>query len=235
MLTCRLTLTASILLMIGALAGLLAYVQNRALDIAAETAALATMDAASNQVASAIKLQFSSIARTVNLLAMSPSVADSSVRNVADRGAVLTKVTLDEHQDLDGFYVGYDDGIWLQVQRLVGLDSDQLKRAQAPDTANIAITMIDPSLAETNQTQRMFQENDGKQTMLRNSFKRGYDPRERDWYVSAQKTQALVISPPYVSYGLGVPMLTVSAPLVRPFTKRSWPSGRSPGWCQRNW
>lgn len=213
MLTFRLTLTGSILLMIGALAGLLAYVQNRALDIAAETAALATMDAASNQVASAIKLHFSSIARAVNLLAVSPSVADSSVRNVADRGAVLMKRTLDDHPDLDSFYVGYDDGIWLQVQRLAGLDSDQLKRTQVPNTADFAITMIDPSLAENNQTQRLFEDKDGKQTMLRNAFKRGYDPREREWYLSAQDSHALVISSPYVSYGLGVPMLTISAPL----------------------
>src|SRR5215218_1308789 len=118
MLTFRLTLTASILLMIGALAGLLGYVQNRALDIAAETAARATMDAASTQAAAAIKLQFSSISRTVKLLAMSPSVADATVRNVADRGAILMKGTLDDHLDIDSFYVGYDDGIWLQVQRL---------------------------------------------------------------------------------------------------------------------
>jgi len=56
MLTFRLTLIVSILLMIGALAGLLGYVQNRALDIAAETAAQATMDAASIQAATTIRI-----------------------------------------------------------------------------------------------------------------------------------------------------------------------------------
>jgi adenylate cyclase len=213
MLTFRLTLTASIMLMIGALAGLLGYVQNRALDVAAETAARATMDAASTQAAVAIKLQFSSISRTLRLVAMSPSVADASVRNVADRGAVLMKGTLDDHPDIDSFYVGYDDGIWLQVQRLKGLDEEQFKRAQAPGAAEFATTMTDPSLAENNQTQRLFEDKEGNQTIRRSSFKRGYDPRQRDWYLSAQATQALVISSPYVSYGLGVPMLTLSAPL----------------------
>jgi hypothetical protein len=56
MLTFRLTLIASILLMIGALADLLGYVQNRALDTAAETAVRATMDAASTQAATTIRI-----------------------------------------------------------------------------------------------------------------------------------------------------------------------------------
>src|ERR1700709_176703 len=110
MITFRLTLTASIIIMISALAALLVFVELRTLNVAAESTAVSTMDAASAQAAAGIRLQVLSLSRTVKLLSVAPSLADSSERNEADRGVSLMKTALVEHPLMDSFYVGYANG-----------------------------------------------------------------------------------------------------------------------------
>jgi adenylate cyclase len=209
MITFRLTLTASIIIMISALAALLVFVQLRTLNVAAESTAVSTMDAASAQAAAGIRLQVLSLSRTVKLLSVAPSLADSSERNEADRGVSLMKTALVEHPLMDSFYVGYANGAWLQVQRLEGMSDEQRKRAEAPANAVFATTLVRPD----EPTRRVFEDKEGNKVQQAGNFKSSYDARQRDWYLTAQEAGKLVILPPYISFSLGIPMLTLCAPL----------------------
>lgn len=209
MITFRLTLTASIILMISALAALLVFVQLRTLNIAAESTAVSTMDAASDQAAARIRLQVLSLSRTVKILSMSPSLADSAERSETDRGTALMRGALIEHPTMDSIYVGYDNGTWVQVQRLEGLTDEQRRRAEAPANAVFGTTLVRLDAP----TRRVFDDKAGSKIPQTGNFKSGYDTRERDWYIAALKAGQLIILPPYVSFSLGIPMLTLSAPL----------------------
>ena len=51
----------------------------------------------------------------------------------------MIKDTLQQWPSTDSIYVGYDDGAWLQVQRLDGMDADQRSRLHAPANAAFGI------------------------------------------------------------------------------------------------
>lgn len=209
----RLTLTASVMLMIGALAALLIFVQLRTLDFATEEAATLTMDAVSAKTVSLLQAQISDLSRATRTLAISPSLSDSSAPGESSPHFNLIKDTLALWPALDSIYVGYDDGHWLQVQRIEGLEGEQRIRLDAPANAAYAITLIQPTADGELPTTRIFQDSEGRQILRQEIPRRGYDARQRVWYGLAQKSGQLVVSAPYLSFTLQVPMITFSAPL----------------------
>lgn len=209
----RLTLTASVMLMIGALAALLIFVQLRTLDLATREAATLTMDAVSTKTISLLQTQIADLSRATRTLALSPSIANSSSPNEKSPHLDLIKGTLAQWPELDSIYVGYDDGYWLQVQRIEGLNGEQRTRLNAPEHAANAVTLIHPNADGDLPTTRIFLDHDGRPIARQEIPRRGYDARHRVWYLAAQKSGQLVVSPPYLSFALQVPMITFSAPL----------------------
>ena len=127
----RLTLTACVMLMIGLLAALLIFVQIRSLDLAVEDAATSTMDGAAHNTVSSLQLQVEMLSRMTRALAFSPSIMESS--DPDDGGPVANLIKdIVQWPALDSIYVGYDNGHWLQVERLDGLDGRQRDRVGGP-------------------------------------------------------------------------------------------------------
>ncbi|MCK1740302.1 hypothetical protein IVA80_05345 [Bradyrhizobium sp. 139] len=211
--TFRLTLTASLMLMIGALAALLIFVQDRTLKLATDEAATSTMDGVSARTIMLLREQVANLSRATRTLSISPSLTAPSELDVGSPATGLVKGALIEWPALDSIYVGYGDGRWLQVQRVEGLKGEQRQRLGAPPNASFAIALVHPNSDGGLATTRIFQDKDGKQIERREILGHGYDPRERVWYRSALKAGELVVSAPYLSFSLGVPMITFSAPL----------------------
>ena len=136
----RLTLTACVMAMIGLLAALLIFVQIRTLDLVTEDAASSTMDAASRETVSLLQLQIEMLSRMARTLAFSPAIMESTDPSDSSPVAGLIKGNLAQWPALDSIYVGYENGHWLQVQRLDGLKGSQRDRVGGPPEAAFAIT-----------------------------------------------------------------------------------------------
>lgn len=209
----RLTLTACVLLMIGLLAALLVFVQVRSLDLAVEDAATSTMDAASRNTVESLQFQVEMLSRMTRALAFSPSIMEASDPDDGSAVANLIKDNLVQWQALDSIYVGYDNGHWLQVERLEGLDGSQRERVGGPPNAAFGITMTRWVDGKELPTRRVFQDEAGNRVGQMDIPPRGYDARQRGWYTGARKAGHLITSAPYLSFNLRVPMLTFSAPV----------------------
>lgn len=209
----RLTLTACVMAMIGALAALLLFVQVRTLDLVTEDAATSTMDAASRSSVSFLQLQIEMLSRMARALAFSPALMESATPSESSPAAGLIKGNLAQWPALDSIYVGYDNGHWLQVQRLDGLAGSQRDRVGGPPEAAFAITTTQWLDGKELPTRRVFQDKSGNQIGQVEIQPRGYDARQRSWYIDARRSGQLVTSAPYLSFNLNVPMITFSTPV----------------------
>ena len=209
----RLTLTACVMLMIGLLAALLIIVQVRSLDLAVEDAATSTMDAASRNTTSTLQLQVEMISRMTRALAFSPSIVETSDPDDGSPVANLIKGNLVQWPALDSIYVGYDNGHWLQVERLGDLDKSQRDRVGGPPDAAFAVTVTRWVDGKELPTHRDFRDKDSNRIGQIDIPPRGYDARQRGWYIDARKAGHLVTSAPYLSFNLRVPLITFSAPV----------------------
>jgi adenylate cyclase len=209
----RLTLTTWVMAMIGLLAGLLIFVQLRTLNIAVEEAATSTMDAASKNAVSMLQYQIEMLSRATRAVAFSPSITSSPEPDENSPSASLLRSNLVQWPAMDSFYVGYDNGHWLQVQRLEGLKGEQRDRVRAPPDAAFGITVTRWARGEELPTTRTFLDKAGNRIGRIEIPPRGYDARQRGWYLDARKAGQLVTSAPYLSFNLGVPMITFSAPV----------------------
>ncbi|MBR1000447.1 cache domain-containing protein [Bradyrhizobium liaoningense] len=208
----RLTLTACVMFMIGLLAALLIVVQVLTLDLVTEDAATSTMDATSRSTVSSLQLQVEMLSRMSRSLAFTPAIMNSSDPGDASPTAGLIRGNLAQWPALDSIYVGYDNGYWLQVQRLDGLKGVQRERVGGPADAVYATTITQWAGGEELPTTRIFLDKDGNRIGQIEIPPRGYDARERNWYMNARKAGHLITSAPYLSFNLGVPMLTFSVP-----------------------
>jgi adenylate cyclase len=212
MMSFRLTLTACVMFMIGLLAALLIFVQVLTLDLVTKDAATSTMDAASRSTVSSLQLQVEMLSRMSRALSFSPAIMDSTDPGDASPAAGLIRGNLAQWPALDSIYVGYDNGYWLQVQRLDGLMGAQRERVGGPPEAAYATTITRWAGGVELPTTRVYLDKGGNRIGQVDFPPRGYDARARSWYIDARKAGHLITSAPYLSFNLGVPMLTFSAP-----------------------
>jgi adenylate cyclase len=199
--------------MIGLLAALLLFVQVRTQELVTEDAATSTMEAASRSTVSFLQLQIEMLSRMTRALAFSPAVMESSAPSESSPTAGLIKGNLAQWPAVDSIYVGYDNGHWLQVQRLDGLTGSQRDRVGGPPEAAFAITTTRWLDGKELPTRRVFQDKAGNQVGQVEIPPRGYDARQRSWYIDARNAGQLVTSAPYLSFNLNVPMITFSTPV----------------------
>jgi adenylate cyclase len=212
----RLTLTTWVMLMIGLLATLLIFVQLRTLNIAVHEAATSTMDAASKNAVSLLQYQVEMLSRATRAVAFSPNIISSPDADEDSPSADLLRSNLVQWPAMDSFYVGYDNGHWLQVQRLDKLKGAQRDRVGGPPDAAFGVTVTRWANGEELPTRRTFLDKAGKRVGQIEIPTRGYDARQRGWYLNAHKAGQLVTSAPYLSFNLGVPMITFSTPVQGP-------------------
>ena len=121
MLTFRIAITAAVMAFLTALTACLILIQIATFHAAAKEAASAAMDAASANTISRLEADVSELSSLIRVLSTSPSLADSDDRSEVDGAIALFKAALHELPQADSLYIGYSNGCWLQVRRLVVL------------------------------------------------------------------------------------------------------------------
>ena len=211
--TFRVTITFAVLTFITALAICLIIVQGLTLHAAAKDAASASMDTAAAATESRLQSQLEILTALVQVLSRSPFLADSDDRSEVGGAVDLFKAALQEASQADSFYVGYDNGCWLQVRGLNSVTESQRARLEAPDGAVFNVNLIRPTSEGALPLRRIFQDTDGNKIGQNDLWNYGYDVRQRTWYRDSMAAKRLRVSQPYLSFALATPMITLSAPL----------------------
>jgi adenylate cyclase len=213
MFTFRTSITFAVMAFVVALTALLIAIQLRSLRSATQEAASAYMDATSTKVLGRLQGELSTISSLVHVLATSSSVADSNERSETGRAIPLFKAALQELPQMDSIYAGFENGAWLQVRRISDLTEEQRERLRAPANADIAINLIRPTAGGDLPLRRIFQDKQGNEIGEIDLWKFGYDARKRSWYRATMQADRPYVSEPYLSFSIGAPVITVSAPL----------------------
>jgi adenylate cyclase len=213
MLTFRTSITFAVMAFVGALAAILTLIQFKTFHLATEEAASAYMDAASSKAFGRLQTQVAEIASLVRVLSSSSTLADSDEKTEIDRGIALFTVALRQLPQADSIYVGYGNGSFLQVRSVAGLNDEQRTTLRTPTTAAIAISLIRPTADGWLPMRRIFEDQQGNQIAQQDLWNYDYDARKRRWYLEPLEADQLVISSPYMSFSIGTPVITVSAPL----------------------
>jgi adenylate cyclase len=213
MFTFRTSITLAVMTFVVALAALLIAIQVRSLSWATHEAASAYMDAASTKALGRLHSELNTIASLVNVLATSSSVADSNERSETGRAIPLFKAALQEMPQMDSIYAGFENGAWLQVRRTNDLNEDQRARLRAPASADVVINLIRPTPGGDLPMRRIFQDRQSNEIGEVDLWKYGYDARTRPWYTQTMNLERAYVTEPYLSFSLGAPVITVSAPL----------------------
>jgi adenylate cyclase len=213
MFTFRASITFTVMAFVLALAALLIAIQARTLRAATEEAASAYMDAASTKVLGRLQGELTAVSSLVKVLATSSSVADSNERSETGRAIPLFKAALSELPQMDSIYAGFENGAWLQVRRTNDLTDDQREKLRATANADIVINLVRPAPAGDLPMRRIFQDREGNEIGEIDLWNYGYDARKRPWYWQTMRSDRPYVSAPYLSFNIGAPVITVSAPL----------------------
>src|SRR5262252_9906784 len=213
MLTFRIAITTAVIAFIVALTACLVFIQLETFHAAARAAASAAMDAASANTLSRLETEVSELSSVVDVLSSNPSLADSDDRNEEDSAIVLFKAALHKLPQADSFYVGYENGCWLQVRRLDVLSPVERQNLGAPPGAVYDINLVRPTSGGALPMRRIFEDEKGNKTDQFDLPNSGYEPRSRVWYRDTMQTDRALVSSPYASFSIGTPMITLSAPL----------------------
>jgi adenylate cyclase len=155
----------------------------------------------------------SELSSLIHVLSRNPFLTDSDDRSEVDGAAELFKTALDELPQSDSLYVGYDNGCWLQARRLENLDPAQRQRLGAPADAVYNINLVRPAPGGALPMRRIFEDERGGKIEQFDLWDYGYDARQRSWYRDTMEADRPLVSPPYLSFSLATPMITLSAPL----------------------
>jgi adenylate cyclase len=211
--TFRTTITIAVMAFITALAACLILIQAVTFHAAARDAASAYMDATSANALSRLGARVSELSSLIHVLSRNPFLTDSDDRSEVDGAAELFKTALDELPQSDSLYVGYDNGCWLQARRLENLDPAQRQRLGAPADAVYNINLVRPAPGGALPMRRIFEDERGGKIEQFDLWDYGYDARQRSWYRDTMEADRPLVSPPYLSFSLATPMITLSAPL----------------------
>jgi adenylate cyclase len=213
MFTFRASITLTVMAFVLGLAALLIAIQARTLRAATQEAASAYMDAASTKALGRLQGELTAVSSLVNVLATSSSVADSNERSETGPAIPLFKAALRELPQMDSIYAGFENGAWLQLRRTSDLSEDQRDRLRATANTDIVINLVRPTPAGDLPLRRIFQDREGNEVGEIDIWKFGYDARKRPWYWQTMRSDRPYVSAPYLSFSIGAPVITVSAPL----------------------
>ena len=213
MLTFRIAITAAVIAFITALTASLVFTELATSHAVARAAASAAMDAATKNTLGGLEAEVSGLSSVVDVLSSTPSLADSDDRSEDDSAIVLFKAALHKLPQADSFYIGYENGCWLQVRRLDTLGRVEREKLGAPASAVYDINLVRPTSSGALPMRRIFEDEEGNKSGQLDLPDYGYDARKRVWYRDTMQAARDLVSSPYASFSIGTPMITLSAPL----------------------
>ena len=199
--------------LVAALAACLLVIQIATFHAAARAAASSAMAAASANTRNRLEADVSQLGSVVRVLAADPALTASDQRSENDSAIVLFKTALREVPQADSFYVGYDNGSWLQVRRVNVLDPSERRKLGAAPASVWNINQVRPTPAGTLPMRRIFEDGEDHRIATLDLPGYGYDARKRSWYRDTTDADRPLVSSPYASFSIDTPMVTLSAPL----------------------
>lgn len=147
---------------------------------------------------------------TVALASTLPQLASPPLQNLQAKQDFFLEV-LRNIPNATSIYTGYPDGSYLQAISTARRDVRQT--LAAPDGTAFAIRTIAGRQTDTVTSTLRFLDREAAPLGERAMEYASFDPRERPWYRSAIDGRTAISVGPYVAGTLGVPTLTIAAPM----------------------
>ena len=138
---------------------------------------------------------------------------DLSLREKVPVFLALTAGTIRHYRAVNGAYLGFADGSFIQVQDLEArVDGGP---ESTGDEEILTARVIDASRSGDNEQWWIY---DPERASWRQDFSRAaaYDPRERPWYLLVQDVGGPALTDPYTFASSGVPGVTFASPMIGP-------------------
>jgi adenylate cyclase len=210
--TFRTTITLAVMGFITILAASLIVVQILTFHAAARDAASAAMDAASANALGRLEAELSEVGSLVRVLAASPYLGDSDDRSEVGAAVGLFKTT---GRTVSGRQPLCRIRQWMLAAGAPPRQPQpaQRRRLEAPDSAVYNVNLVRPTAGGALPMRRVFEDDQGNKIEQLDLWDYGYDARKRSWYRDTLKGDRPLVSSPYLSFSIAVPMITLSAPL----------------------
>ena len=141
-----------------------------------------------------------------------PAVESASIGDNPNLYRLLASL-LRSQPHIYNFYVGYDDGAFLEMDALEHVGADIRASLQAPDTARFRLVHISAADGVTPASRHTFFLDDSLSPVKEVRGPANYDPRTRPWYRGAHDSVQDHVTGPYV-FNMGYIGYTVRQPLT---------------------
>jgi adenylate cyclase len=201
-------ITALLVVMVVALAGGIIWYNSKKTNQLAFAAAERMMLEAGEDVLNRIKLLYDPMYAIVGIASLVPELTSPAIKENPHALSLMLHV-LRIYPQILSLYVGFDNGEFFMVTHITGENSAALRDAlHAPPDAAFANEIVSVDAAGDRKTRWVFLSEDG--TVVGRSDGAPFDPRERPWYDSAKRSDAVERSDLYIFATSGEAGFTLS-------------------------
>jgi len=207
-------ITALLLLMVLALTGGIIWYNSKKTNQLAIAAAERMMIEAGEDVSNRIKLLYDPMYAIVGISALVPELTSPAIKDDPHALALMLRI-LRIYPQILSLYVGFDTGEFFMVTHLAGENSATLRdKLRAPADAVFANEIVSVDAAGNRKTQWVFLGEDGSVVGRLDGVE--FDPRERPWYDTAKRSDAVEQSDLYIFATSGEAGFTLSRSFTGP-------------------
>ena len=207
-------ITALLLLMVLALTGGIIWYNSKKTNQLAIAAAERMMIEAGEDVSNRIKLLYDPMYAIVGISALVPELTSPAIKDDPHALALMLRI-LGIYPQILSLYVGFDTGEFFMVTHLAGENSATLRdKLRAPADAVFANEIVSVDAAGNRKTQWVFLGEDGSVVGRLDGAE--FDPRERPWYDTAKRSDAVEQSDLYIFATSGEAGFTLSRSFTGP-------------------
>ena len=207
-------ITALLLLMVLALTGGIIWYNSKKTNQLAIAAAERMMIEAGEDVSNRIKLLYDPMYAIVGISALVPELTSPAIKDDPHALALMLRI-LGIYPQILSLYVGFDTGEFFMVTHLAGENSAALRdKLRAPSDAVFANEIVSVDAAGNRRTQWVFLGEDGSVVGRLDGAE--FDPRERPWYDTAKRSDAVEQSDLYIFATSGEAGFTLSRSFTGP-------------------
>ena len=207
-------ITGLLLVMVVALTGGIIWYNSKKTNQLAIAAAERMMIEAGEDVSNRIKLLYDPMYAIVGISALVPELTSPAIKDDPHALALMLRI-LRIYPQILSLYVGFDTGEFFMVTHLAGENSAALRdKLRAPSDAVFANEIVSVDAAGNRKTQWVFLGEDGSVVGRLDGAE--FDPRERPWYDTAKRSDAVEQSDLYIFATSGEAGFTLSRSFTGP-------------------
>jgi len=203
-------ITALLLVMVVALTGGIIWYNSKKTNQLALAAAERMMLEAGDDISNRIRLLYDPMYAIVGIASLVPELSSPGVKDNLRALSLILRV-LRIYPQILSFYVGFENGEFFMVTHIAGENGAALRETlNTPPDAVFANEIISADAAGDRQTRWVFLGEDGTVVGRRDPTPAEFDPRQRPWYDSAKRSDAVERSDLYIFATSGEAGFTLS-------------------------